>query len=177
MVQFGQIVRKEYFILILLVFAGALWVLYKSFRPQLIQEVEPTPSPTPVADVGIIEGSLSYPSEMIPEDLIVCAETLDKSVTFCTNEHLADENGQYTYGFGYQIEVPAGEYYVFAYLDNDPGTRAYYSEFVTCGLMAECPSHEPIEVAVSAGETVKEIDPHDWYAPIDASEEGENEEE
>jgi len=41
--------------------------------------------------------------------------------------------------------------------------KAYYSEFVTCGLSVNCPSHKPIPVAVKTGETVNDIDPQDWY--------------
>ncbi len=44
----------------------------------------------------------------------------------------------------------------------DPDYRAYYSDFVTCGLNVNCPSHQPIAVEALAGKTVT-ADPHDWY--------------
>jgi len=114
-------------------------------------------------DLAVIEGSLGYPSEFIPP-LEICAESLDGPNEHCTYEHL--EGAQYTYGEGYKIEVPAGEYQVYAKLLNpDDDYKAYYSDFVTCGLDIECPSHNPIAVTVEAGETVKNIDPIDWYAP------------
>ena len=67
--------------------------------------------------------------------------------------------------------MPPGDYHVYAYLP-DPARygagyskdyRAYYSEFVKCGMRDNCKSHEPITVKVKSGETVSGIDPMDWY--------------
>jgi len=77
------------------------------------------------------------------------------------------------YGYGYSIDVPEGSYQVFAKL-YEPGEsfsdmtdyRSYYSEFVTCGLEFDCPSHNPIVVEVAPNETVSDVDPQDWYAEI-----------
>ena len=117
---------------------------------------------------GTIEGSLNYPSEFIPP-LEVCADNIKTGEEFCTYEQIEDQ--KYMYGIGYKIEVPEGNYQVFARLyepEDDAGDlkdyKAYYSEFVICGLEYDCPSHNPIVVKVDAGETVSEIDPHDWYA-------------
>lgn len=119
---------------------------------------------------GTIEGSLSYPGEFIPE-LEVCAENIKTAEEFCTYEQIEDK--KYMYGYGYKIEVPEGSYQVYAQLieteDEDAYAdyKAYYSEFVTCGLEYDCPSHNPITVEVSAGETVTDVDPHDWYADLE----------
>lgn len=117
---------------------------------------------------GAIEGSLNYPSEFIPP-LEVCAENIGTGEEFCTYESI--EDAKYVYGFGYKIEAPAGDYQVFARLsepEEEAGGfkdyKAYYSEFVTCGLEYDCPSHNPLTVEIKAGETVSGIDPHDWYA-------------
>jgi len=112
-----------------------------------------------IKSMGIIEGSLSYPSEVIPE-LIICAEDINNDQQYCTTEQIEDE--KYTYSKGYKLEVPVGKYFVFAQReDND--RKAYYSEYVICGIRADCPSHKPVVVTVDEGETVSEVDPHDWY--------------
>lgn len=128
-------------------------------KPALAQERTPS----------IIEGSLAYPSEFIPPDMTICAENIASKQRFCTAQHLKGK--QYQYGEGYKLKVPPGEYYVYAYLP-DPGKygasypkdyRAYYSEFVKCGMRAECPSHAPVVVRVGSGEQLQGIDPQDWY--------------
>jgi len=109
-----------------------------------------------------IEGSLSFPSNYIPEDMQVCAlDTTNDQGIFCTKDHITDK--KYTYGVGYKIEVPAGSYNVYATVSSWQGYKAYYSDFVTCGLKSSCPSHNPIEVKVDAGQSVTKIDPIDWY--------------
>ncbi len=141
-----------------------------SFKPY------PTPEPAVTNEVeeqaeeengiGVVTGSLSYPSERIPENLGVCAEEISTEKTVCTDNHLVDAS--YQYGYGYRIEIPAGEYYVYAYVPNQPGAtgevyKAYYSEFVKCGSDISCESHEPIKVIVKQGEVTEGVDPQDWY--------------
>ena len=116
--------------------------------------------------VGVITGSLGYPSEGIPENMEVCAVEFGAMGAHCSNEHLKDVS--FTYGVGYRLTLPAGEYYVYAYLPNLPDAtgqiyKAYYSEFVTCGMDVSCTSHEPIKVTVKQGEVTQNVDPQDWY--------------
>lgn len=121
---------------------------------------------TSAEETGTISGRLMYPSDYIPEDMIVCAEHAASGETFCTDEHL-ERGGDTTY----RLSVPAGGYTVYAKLTAPesygaaygPDYRAYYSEFVTCGLMASCASHKPIVVEVKAGQAAADIDPADWY--------------
>ena len=118
---------------------------------------------------GVIEGSLSYPSEFIPDDMTISAENLATQKIYSTNKHL--KANKYQYKVGYKLTVPPGDYHVYACLP-DPGKygagyskdyRAYYSEFVKCGMTENCPSHAPILIRVKSGETVRGIDPMDWY--------------
>ncbi|MDP2045229.1 MAG: hypothetical protein Q8L00_03345 [Deltaproteobacteria bacterium] len=118
---------------------------------------------------GVIEGSLSYPSEFIPDDMTICAENLATKKIYCTNKHLNAR--KYRYKVGYKLPVPPGDYHVFAQLP-DPARygatypkdyRAYYSQFVKCGMSVECQDHTPIVVQVKSGETASGIDPWDWY--------------
>lgn len=123
---------------------------------------------SPTATMGRIEGRLAYPSDFIPSDLNACAENIDTKATVCTSKKIKLPNKG---GTGYQLSVPAGTYYVFAILPldskdnyNKDGSRAYYSELVTCGYDARtCKSHALIPVVVEAGKTVKNISPGDYY--------------
>ena len=110
---------------------------------------------------GFIEGSISYPSEEIPKNLKICATNLQTNKRYCTKERITEP--KYTYGLGYQLKVPPGNYKVYAYLLDNPDNKAYYNEFVACGMNIECPSHETIVIAVSSGVTTSNIDPIDWY--------------
>jgi len=114
---------------------------------------------------GEIEGSLGYPSEFIPS-MMVCAMESKTKEEYCTGQIL-EEDG-FLYGLGYRLEVPAGNYRVFAQLTDQQGEisddyKAYYSKFVTCGMEMNCQSHDPIEVKVSGGKVTGNIDPIDWY--------------
>lgn len=131
--------------------------------PSTFTEPEPTPatdSAIPLlASSGSISGSVSFPSEGIPQ-MEVCAEDTTTKETICTTE--IQEDNSYSSGMGYVLEVPAGTYYVYAKLPND-SYKAYYNEFVTCGLQASCPSHKLIPVEVGLDQHVTQIDPQDWY--------------
>ena len=105
--------------------------------------------------IGKITGNLNYPSDSIPADIDVCAETLDGKTQHC---------GAQTSGATYTLEVPVGIYRVYSYLKSVPAERAYYSQFVRCGYNVACPSHEPVTVTVEEGQTVSGIEPGDWYA-------------
>ena len=162
----------------LLIGSGVYFGIMKKSKPAPQSSVEKavnteqqsSPSPTAGQTIirtnlksqyfGTIEGSLGYPSEGIPDDLEVCAEHIVREEKYCTLTHI--KNDKYKYGVGYKINVPAGAYYVFA-IRKGGDERAYYSKFVTCGLKADCPSHEPIKVIVKAKRVVKNVDPQDWY--------------
>lgn len=119
-------------------------------------------SPTKdVSKKGTIEGSLSFPSEVLPEDMTVCAENLISKESTCTKTHVT--NPKYTYGVGYLLDVPAGEYYVYAKVIMFENYKAYYNKYVTCGIKVGCTDTTPIVVKVEDGKTVSNIDPQDWY--------------
>ena len=128
--------------------------------PESNADTTPSEPATDVEEVGYgyIAGSLLYPSEIIPEDLMVCAENLETTEVICTSEHQVDEQ---TSGKGYLLEVPVGTYYVYSQLPEQE-YKAYYSEFVKCGLTIDCENHDPIEVEVTLNNTSAAY-PHDWY--------------
>jgi hypothetical protein len=164
-------------ILLFALLVGVLLIAAKLYlvKPmQTVSEVAPTetqapleeepmtfasPTTAPGTQNGTIEGSLSYPSEGIPDAMIVCAESNELEDPICTSAKITDK--KYTYGKGYTLQVPPGTYLVYAKLP-DQEYRAYYNVFVTCGLLASCTNHTPIEVIVTANTTVK-ADPQDWY--------------
>ena len=115
---------------------------------------------------GSISGSVGYPSEGTPAQRVcavrgagatpVCVETQDSppaSNTF-TIKNLAP-----------------GDYYVYAslidpaaYGSDIPSTfKAYYNEFVRCGMLYSCKDTTPIVVHVNAGADTPGIEPNDWY--------------
>ena len=116
---------------------------------------------------GTITGALSYPTDAGLPNMIVCAEPVDSKSIHCTDKRVVNRrSGRVTY----KLTVPAGTYYVFATVVNGEdsgegfrGYKAYYSEFVKCGLSVDCPSHAPIKVTLRAGQTLANIDPGDWY--------------
>jgi hypothetical protein len=111
---------------------------------------------------GTIKGTFIFPSEGIPETIRACAENTENAQITCSGT-LKETGLNNTFSF----EVPAGKYRVYAEsgLEGQQNYKAYYTEFVTCGLLASCPSHEKIIVTVEVDETVPDIMPHDWYDP------------
>lgn len=157
-------------ILLFIIAAAAIWLRIKPPKEFIINRPSPvavatpdaTPSFTNIQDTGIITGSISYPGEQIPADLIVCANNINTLQQTCTSEHISSDN--FTYGVGYELELPPGDYEVYAMLTQQNQTKAYYSEFVTCGLQANCSSHDPIIVSVESDQIITNINPGDWYA-------------
>lgn len=114
--------------------------------------------------MGYIEGSLSFPSEGIPDNLMVCTENEKGSSCGTFYERLEGED--YTYGLGYKVEVPVGSYKVFSKTDVssfDPMIGGY-TNYVECGMLPECDNHKMIMVNVIEGETVSGIDLEDFQA-------------
>lgn len=154
-------------LIIIVIIIVVAFILYLVLRhvPAVTYQVEEIDSE---AHWGAVSGSLGYPSEFIP-DLGVCAETTDQAEYYCTYEML--ESDDYTYGYGYKISVPPGDYYIYAHLvdEKNPNIgytdqyKAYYSQFVNCGMSVDCTSHKPVKVTVDRNEHVTRIDPIDWY--------------
>ena len=116
--------------------------------------------PTEEPQLGTITGQVAYPSEFIPPQRVVAFDNNDPTIFFSIDLQS---------GGSYSLEVPAGTYSVLAYLIDPvslgatPGLGAAYSEAVLCGLQYGCDDHSLVPVAVSAGQTVTDIDPVDWY--------------
>ena len=115
---------------------------------------------------GFIEGHLVYPSDGVPSDMKIYAENISTGKTYVMPLSDLNDPNTFTDKTEYRIKVPVGNYYVYSMTNHVKGKedyRAYYSEFVTCGLKANCTSHEPIKVSVRADKSANNIDPVDWY--------------
>lgn len=129
------------------------------------------PEPTIVVpSKGTITGTLSYPSSFLPDMRVVAFSLTDGKAYFVNIDQPE-----------YSIDVPAGTYYIVAYVHEgvagetgevdsytlDGGTESAggYTEMVLCGLYVDCAPHTLVPVIVEAGRTVEEVDPGDWYAP------------
>lgn len=108
---------------------------------------------------GIIEGSISYPSEMIPDYIEVCAVNITTSQYYCTQNHIVEK--KYRCGKGYKVSVPEGKYRVFAYRPYALLRGNYFIE------MKDKPVNDDdcfTLIDVKKGITTKNIDPYYWHS-------------
>jgi hypothetical protein len=123
-------------------------------KPGAIDTTIPEPKPASPS------GKLSYPSDYIPDDLRVCAESVSPNASHC-DARIEEKNGSRVY----RLTVPPGQYRVYAQTSDMAGYKAYYTKAVICGLSVDCPDHSPVVLDVKPGESRNEVDPGDWYAP------------
>lgn len=117
---------------------------------------QPTQTPEPIPDTGIVMGKICYPSEAIPN---MTAYFISQD-TEAVNQLPIDENQD-----SYSLELEPGDYVAFAYRrEGSLSLGGTYSEAVPCGLTAECTEHSLLVFTVVPGETIAGIDICDWYA-------------
>lgn len=123
------------------------------------------------AQSGRITGKLTYPGEGIPTDLVLCVTVapLNSGPTYCSKDRPARlQQAKITFkvnhrAASYTISLPAGSYYVYAKTREMPGVKAFYDEFIKCGIRVECTSKEPIMIKVKAGKTRSGITVGDFW--------------
>ena len=120
-----------------------------------------TDTPDAAVKTGTLTGSLTYPSDAIPADVVVYAENLDTGKVYQTKERVKAERFQY--GTGYELEVPVGRYYVYGAQTSNPGDRAYYNQVIVCGIKAECTDTTKVEVVVKEGQRTIDATVGDWW--------------
>lgn len=131
-----------------------------------------------LAQNGKITGKLTYPSDYIPTTMVVCVYAADGSANdrYCSSDKASNLTRA---GFAfrlnyrtasYQVQHPAGSYYLYATFPKGRAPvadyenyKAYYNEFVRCGMSVDCPSKRKIAVSVRAGRTTGGITLGDWY--------------
>lgn len=131
-----------------------------------VTSASPTPESTPVPQIGTISGRMSYPSDGIPSSMVACAEEIETGKTVCSKPRSG-----WTSGVSYSLTVAPGRYYVYGRVsknDTDAGgfagQRAYYTEYMKCGMGANCQSHRRIVLEVKGGESLSGIAVGDWWA-------------
>ncbi len=112
---------------------------------------------------GRIRGKLTYPSEFIPSDMVVCVESAERTV--CSNSR---QKFGYVFKVNrasakYEVSLPPGKYYIYGKTREMRGVKAYYNEFVKCGMSVDCRSKRLIRITVRSGRTVSGITVGDWY--------------
>jgi hypothetical protein len=114
------------------------------------------------ATSGAISGVLGYPAEGNPAVTIYAVSTTDRSVFFSVGVPRGTVPAKPPYTI---TGVRPGTYHLIAYTDGSDAAGGAYTEYVRCGLKASCSDHALIGVTVGAGQTVRDIDVSDWYAP------------
>ncbi|MFT3745940.1 MAG: hypothetical protein QM785_16845 [Pyrinomonadaceae bacterium] len=123
------------------------------------------------AQSGTISGKLVYPGDGIPRDLVVCAKSIDvnTAVMYCSNgkaSSLRAAKVRFKLNFRtavYEAVLPAGTYQLYATTSEMPGHKAFYNDFVRCGMSVHCHSKRPISVKVDTGQRVKGITIGDFW--------------
>jgi hypothetical protein len=123
----------------------------------------PSTSTAQPATSGAISGVLGYPADGNPAVTIYAVSTTDRSVFFLVGVPRDTVPAKPPYTI---TGVRPGTYDLLAYVDgNDGPAGGAYTEYVKCGLRASCSDHTLIHVTVRAGETVRDVEVSDWYAP------------
>jgi hypothetical protein len=112
---------------------------------------------------GKISGNLTYPSDYIPPDMVLCVESSSKVI--CSNSK--NKSGFVfrinTTSASFQITLPPGKYYIYGLTKEMRGVKAYYNEFVRCGMNVKCKSKKKIRLDVKAGRTIRAITVGDFW--------------
>lgn len=108
---------------------------------------------------GVVKGAVTYPSEVLPADLEVCAHPEGRERPLvCTRNFVADKGS--ASGVGYRLELPQGRYQVFARTSQLPNVRAYALTTRRNG------SEVPLPVTVRSGEVTHGVDAAGWYTRV-----------
>ena len=118
------------------------------------------------ANITVVRGSATYPSEGIPSNLKVCAENTETALQTCTDDLLEGE--EFIYNKGYELSLEDGKYTIYA-LEGD--NKAYYNKYVQklekTGEWSNystnnCDSYHPLTIDTSNYNN-EDIVVGDWY--------------
>lgn len=118
---------------------------------------------------GYIVGSLTYPAGGFPlESINVVAVNIATNKEYSSPEYFT--GSEYMYGTGFKLTAPVGRYYVYGILkegygvsSGDMDKKAYYNEFMKCGVDVSCKDLTKIEVVVEKDKTTESILVGDWW--------------
>lgn len=127
-----------------------------------------TGATTAVTENGTVTGKIMYPSSGIPTKIKVFAQDTKTNKTYEATVTFAPTTSDMSASATYSVSVPAGSYYIYGTLadfNDQNGTpwKAYYNQFVICGLAASCKDDTKVVVNVEAAGKVENITIGDWY--------------
>lgn len=129
-------------------------IVQATFQSLTLTAQASAPAPAEGA-TGSISGTLSYPSNFIPPQLVV-AFNVNTNFYY----YVITQGNQQTY----QIDdLPVGTYHVVSYLIPDGQLVGAYDQFYLCGLQVGCGDTTLVDVIVQAGVVTPNINPGDWY--------------
>jgi hypothetical protein len=110
--------------------------------------------------------------------MVICVQDvgIQAGPTYCSNDAISRLRQQ-KISFqvnhrraAYSVTVPKGRYLIYATFPRGKAPtsdmenmRAYYDDFVRCGMNVNCTSKKRIEIKVSAGAHIRGITVGDWY--------------
>jgi hypothetical protein len=136
---------------------NAVATVVSSQATKMAPAIPPGTAPviTPTATTGAISGTLTFPSETIPAMLVVAFNQT-------TGNFVGVETQVNQKTFRLENLEP-GIYRLVAYLKDGPERAGGYTQFVLCGMSADCGDHSLIDIPVNAGQEAGGIDLADWY--------------
>jgi hypothetical protein len=127
--------------------------------------ITPTPAPTwdtsgaPVHEMGSISGKLGYPADSLPPMRVTAFDVRTGQARY-----IDTVAGQPTYS----LALPFGTYHIVAYsieTESFPGgIPGGYTRAVVCGMAPECADHAFVDVVVTSGASLSDINPIDFDA-------------
>ncbi len=152
--------------IIILYGAIALVLLFGLFIASSYTTGSSRSSPDENDSEATISGSLVYPSERIPQEVVVCAKNMQSFEKVCTDSY---ESSRFVYGIGYELGLEHGTYTVFASLGNN---KAYYNEYVREYIGSNawldydvnlCSEYLPLEINTRDLSAQGDVAVGDWY--------------
>lgn len=122
--------------------------------PTTVTIAQPTEPLDLTAGKGLVSGIVCYPSEFIPPMTLYFLEVNSQALS--SFDH--DDGVQ-----PYSVELDPGTYVAYAYRKGTT-LAGSYSAAVPCGLTVACTDHTLLEIQVTAGGQVNDIDICDWVA-------------
>lgn len=121
-----------------------------------------------VTENGTVLGKIMYPASGIPTKIKVFAEDTTSGKTYEATVTFSDPTKDVSGTATYTVSIPAGSYYVYGTLagfndQNGSLWKAYYNQYVICGMAASCTDTTKVVVNVAAAKTVESITIGDWY--------------
>lgn len=123
---------------------------------------------TTVTENGTVIGKIMYPSSGIPNNIKVFAEDTKTGKTYEATVTFSDPTKDMSATATYSVSIPSGSYYIYGTLagfndQNGSPWKAYYNQYVICGLAASCQDTTKVVVTVEEAKTVENITIGDWY--------------